>query len=640
MPNSPIQTEPKVAALNSPNIQAERLAQLRRLMPDLFDGEGKLDETALQALIQPDNASPTLERFRFEWVGKHQSKRLAFAPSQGTLVMDKARSIDFESTQNLIIEGDNLEVLKLMQVTYFEKVKCIYIDPPYNTGNDFIYQDNFGESKKAYWMKNGTMKDGVRLTSISEANGRRHSNWLNMMQARILLARQLLRPDGVIFISINDVELKNLIALMNEVFGEENFIANLVWTNKEGGSGSDSEFFRIKHEYILCYAKDIDTLTINGVEISNIARYTETDEYEETRGKYYLQKLGMASIQYSPSLDYPIESPDGTNILPSSEGEGACWRWSKRKYEEGFKSGFIVFKKDAQNNWHIYTKQYLNCDNNGIIIERTSRPFGVIDKYSSIQATKALQNLFGVKIFSYPKPVDLISYLINLVTLKNENDIVLDFFSGSGTTGESVMQVNTKDDGNRKFILVQIPEYTAENSIAYSTGYKTISAMCIDRVKRAGSKIRAEHPKTPIDTGFRVFNLTESHFPENLFTPDPDKTDEENRAALETHLNAPRQQNIFTDAIFKDLVTELAIKNGFGLFYTLERLETFPANAIYRISGNDKAALLCLDKDLQEATVEQLEAHRNEQFFCSRQNLDTTKKWALQAAFKDNLWVI
>jgi len=260
--------------------------------------------------------------------------------------------------------------------------------------------------------------------------------------------------------------------LCDSIFGSSNFIANLVWANREGGGSSDSKLFRIKHEYILCYAQQIENVEILGIPVGNEDRYTQQDEYVETRGKYYLQKLGMGSIQYSPSLDYPIETPDEGTVMPADNNNGkkACWRWSRSKYDWGTDNGFIELKKDGTGVWTVYTKQYLNCDNNGNIIERTQRPDGVILEYSSTQGAKGVRHIFGQQVFSYPKDVNLIKWLLERFP-KNSTDItILDFFAGSGTTGHAVMKLNAEDKGNRRFILCT----NNENNICREVTYERI----------------------------------------------------------------------------------------------------------------------------------------------------------------------
>ena len=353
---------------------------------------------------------------------------------------------------NFLLEGDNLHSLKLLEKTHKGKIDIIYIDPPYNTGNkDFVYDDAY----------------------IDSLDGYKHSKWLSFMSKRLSVSRKLLSEKGVIFISISDIELYNLKLLCDSIFGEQNFVANLIWTNKEGGGSSDSKLFRIKHEYILVYAKNIDNVEISGVDISNADRYKSSDEYEKVRGKYYLQKLGMGSIQYSSSLDYPIETPDGSFVYPKDNNNGnkACWRWSKDKFEWGKDNGFIEIKKDSKGVWTVYTKQYMNCDNDGNYILRTQRPMGVIDSYSSTQGAKLIKAIFGEPLFSYPKDVNLVKYLIERIPSKNAT--VLDFFAGSGTTGQAVLELNSEDGGDRQFILCT----NNENSICEDVTYKRIKTI-------------------------------------------------------------------------------------------------------------------------------------------------------------------
>ena len=328
---------------------------------------------------------------------------------------------DKNKPTNILIEGDNYHALQVLNYTHKGKIDVIYIDPPYNTGNnDFIYNDHY----------------------VDKEDNFRHSKWLSFMESRLRLAKKLLKKEGIIFISINDIEQGQLKLLCNGVFGEDNFLANLVWQNKEGGGSSDSLYFRIKHEYILIYVKDKGSCNITGDEISNLDRYKETDKH---RGPYYLQKLGMGSIQYSNTLDYLIEAPDGKKVSPkeNNSGKKACWRWSKKKFIWGMENNYIVFKKDRNNIWQVYTKQYLNYDNNGVKINRSQRPFGVIDAYSSTQGAKNLRDM-GILNFSYPKPKDLIQYLISKHANNSAN--ILDFMAGSGTTGHAVLDLNRSEE--------------------------------------------------------------------------------------------------------------------------------------------------------------------------------------------------
>ncbi len=431
------------------------------------------------------------EKYQLTWVGKKDSIITANTSITKTLRPVKEKSVDFENTKNIYIEGDNLDALKILQESYLNKVKCIYIDPPYNTGKDFIFNDKFTDLEK-------------EINKLNK-NKKNHNAWLSFMYPRLLLARNLLSEDGIIFISIDDNEQANLKLLCDEIFDEENFIAQIVWTNKEGGGGSDTKLIKIKHEYILCYAKYIDKALINGIKISDEERYTYEDKWVETRGKYQMLKLKSASLGYVNSLDYPIIAPDGTEVFPNKNNEKISrWRWSKTKLQWGIENDYLEFKKDKNGDWDVYSKQYLKADENGNIIERTNRPFAVIDKYSSTQASKQVKKLLNGNLFDYSKPKDLIKYLIEIST--DKNSLVLDFFSGSATTAQAVLELNAKDNGNRKYIMIQIPEKCNKKSEAYKLGYKTISDIGQERIKRAGKKIK-EETNSIIDYGFRVYKV-------------------------------------------------------------------------------------------------------------------------------------
>lgn len=486
-----------------------------------------IDFDKLKAELSKDIIDDTEERYQFTWPNKRAAARLANAPINKTLRPCREKSVDFDKTENLYIEGDNLDVLKLLRETYLGKVKMIYIDPPYNTGNDFVYKDNFVQSKDKYEQTSGVYdKDGNLIIDPmvrnTEANGRFHTDWLNMMYPRLKVARDLLTDDGVIFISINDKEVKNVRNICDELFGEQNFIADLIWANKEGGGSSDSKLFRIKHEHIICYAKVIANISIVGNPINNADRYKGSDEYVSIRGRYYLQKLGMGSIQYSSSLDYPIETPDGGVVFPkdNNNGKKACWRWSREKYLRNKEAGFVEIKPDNSGVWTVYTKQYMNCDNEGNIINRTQRPMGIIDEYSSTQAAKLLENIGLGACFNYAKPIELLSYIISKI--EGNNYTILDFFSGSATTAHAVMKLNAEDGGHRKFIMVQLPEVTDEKSEARKAGYENICEIGEERIRRAGKKIKEDAglQGQNLDTGFRVLKLDSSNMEDVYYSPE------------------------------------------------------------------------------------------------------------------------
>lgn len=379
-------------------------------------------------------------------------------------VLSRKTEPDFiNNLNNILIEGDNICSLTALNYLQSETIDVIYIDPPYNTGNqDFVYNDDF----------------------VDDEDGYRHSKWLSFMEKRLILAKSLLKNSGVIFISINDIEQANLKLLCDKIFGSKNFIANLVWSNNEGGGSSDSKFFKVKHEYVLCYAKKIlETNLIKNVDIEDQDRYKLSDQFVATRGKYQLVKLSSASIQYSKSLDYPIECPDGTFVYPAdnSDKSRSSWRWGKEKLTWGIENGFIEFKKDKNGVWQVYTKQYLNCDKDGNLIARTKKPIGIIEKYSSTQGSNLLFKILNTKKFSYPKPVELIKYLLDRFSQKDS--IILDFFAGSGTTGQAVLELNKEDGGNRRFILCT----NNENNICTDVTYPRLKTV-ITGIRPDGTK--------------------------------------------------------------------------------------------------------------------------------------------------------
>lgn len=550
----------------------------------------------LRQLLGDADVEDSEEMYQFTWPGKQAARYEAATPIADTLRPVPEDSVDWDTTENLYIEGDNLRVLKLLQRGYMGKVKMIYIDPPYNTGNDFVYHDDFKTSLADEELAAGNIdEEGLRYRRNLDSNGRFHSDWCSMMYSRLLVARSLLTEDGVIFISIDDNEVHNLRKICDEVLGESNFVANLIWANKEGGGSSDSKLFRIKNEHIICFAKQIDKLKIKGIAISNKERYKGRDKYINERGPYYLQKLGMGSIQYSASLDYEISCPDGTTVLPAQNNNGkrACWRWSKDKYEINKALGFVEIKKDVNNIWTVYTKQYMKCDNDGNIIERSQRPMGIIDEYSSTQAAKLLKTM-NIP-FNYSKPVELIKYLLdrNITT----DDIVLDFFSGSATTAHAVMQLNAEDGGKRKYICVQLDEETPEDSEARKAGYKNICEIGKERIRRAGKKIKEESPLTAqhLDTGFRVFRLAASNYED--VTKQPGEYDQQTLDLFVDNIKADR-----TDL---DLLFGAMLSWGVQLSLPMTT-EEVDGCKIYTVDGNSLVA--CFAENISENVVQAMAA--------------------------------
>jgi adenine-specific DNA-methyltransferase len=631
--------EPNQIALTSPDGKEARLAELRRLFPDLFDGEGALDEKALRQLVS-DEAGHITERFRFEWAGKAQSKRFAFAPSKATLVYDPERSVNADGTtsksgenlqenssQNLIIEADNLEAIKLLFASYQERVKCIYIDPPYNTGKDFIYPDDYSQTRKAYWDSDGTAKGGIKLKALTETSGRRHSEWLSFMYSRLLAARNLLSKDGLIFISIDDDEAHNLRKLADDVFGEENFISQLVWHKKYTRS-NDAKFFSDNHDYILVYAKNKEPGIINLLPRSDSANDAYANPDNHPKGPWKATPLHAKSgseegFSYTFKNGVSWEPPKGT--FP---------RFSVGTLKMLDDNDEIFFGKDGSAI--PSRKSFLSEVKDGLT-PVTILPYTEVGH--THESNQELKDLDLDGVFQNPKPTRLIERILELSTKSQEDHIILDFFAGSGTTGHAVLKKNAADGGNRRFICIQLPEEVQPSQSAYKAGFRKISQITIERIKRAGQSIISNAPKPEIDVGFRIFKLANSSFPHNSFQYDQQKSEGENLKALEDHLQAAAQLRLFGDDGFPIVVTEIALKNGFGLFYTLERLEGFSKNTVYRILGNDKDAILCLDGELTGETIEALKAYRDHQLMVLKGALDTTKKFELQTAFKDNLWV-
>ncbi len=590
----------------------ELIAELfPNVITEMNDEHGKLRKGINFDLLRQELSGEIVsgeECYDFTWVGKRAAMVEANRKIRKTLrpVIEESKS--WETTENLYIEGDNLDALKLLQESYLNSVKMIYIDPPYNTGNDsFVYSDDFTMDMEEYEesIDYRDEEGNIQFRKNTETNPRFHSDWCSMIYPRLKLARNLLRDDGVIFISINDIELANLRQICNEIFGESNFVADLVWANKEGGGSSDSRLFRIKHEHILCFAKDIDSVDIQGVPVGNEDRYRFADEYVATRGKYYLQKMGMGTIQYSPSLDYPITAPDGTTIMPADNNGGrkACWRWSKPKYEWGVESGFIEIKKDRNGIWTVYSKQYLNCDNEGNIITRTQRPMGIIDEYSSTQAAKLLERMGLGSMFSYAKPVELLRYLCERVT--SADDTVLDFFSGSATTAHAVMQLNADDGSKRKFIMVQLPEETDEQSAAARAGFKTIADIGKERIRRAGENIKeeiqganqklddGEQPKKVPDIGFRVFKVDSTNMNDVYYTA----------SEITQDLLTQMEANIKEDRTELDLLYGVLVDWGLplSLRHTMETVDGVTVHTV------DQGSLIaCFAEHISEEVVREI----------------------------------
>jgi adenine-specific DNA-methyltransferase len=538
-------------------------------------------------LLLGDNIAEGDERYDFTWVGKRAALQEAAKPIRKTLRPCPEESVDWENTKNLYIEGDNLEVLKLLQNSYMGKVKMIYIDPPYNTGNYFVYQDDFHQTKQDYDLFSGDVtEEGERLVKNTESNGRFHSDWCSMMYSRLMVARSLLTEDGVIYISIDDHEVENLRKICDEVFGISNFLAQFTWKKKQGG-GNDSSYVVAEHEYIISFAKNI-----NSVYIGLDKKYKLDDNlypFTDDKGDYGLITLDKASIQFSPSLVYEIEDKDGNKYYPRIvKGKQSCWRWSKTKVQNQFDE--LVFK-----NGKVYTKYY--------------RPEGVTPRSLLIDSIYGrtesgnddIKALFPNNPFSYPKPVALIKHFVSIGT--KEDSLILDFFSGSSTTAQAVYSVNAEEGGARKFIMVQLPEETEEKSEAYKAGYKNICEIGKERIRRAGKKILEEQKSKQgdlfsgeqkvVDVGFRVFKCADSNMKDVYYAP----------AEYSQELLLGLEDNIKEDRNDLDLLFGCMLDWGVTLDLPL-RTEKVDGINIHIVNEGDLVA--CFEKHIPESVIDHI----------------------------------
>lgn len=611
----------------TPDVRAERLAELKRLFPDLFTNEGRLNPDELRQLVEPNEVHET-ERYEFKWYGKAASKREAFTPTTATLVYDEARSVNPEKADgNLIIEGENLETLKLLLNAYREQVKCIYIDPPYNTGKDFIYRDNYRKDKPGYWEEIGAAENGIQLESNPETSGRYHSDWLSMMHARLVVARALLRDDGFIFISCDDHEVFHLRKLMNEVFGEENHVETIVWKKSYGG-GAKSKHLVNLHEYMVCFSKDLSKVP----EISlppdpdALRYYKYQDEKFESRGPYRHQPLATNSMDDRPNLRYPIIWGDD-EIWPDKQ-----WQWSKERVEAAIKNDEIVARRNSDGSWTVDYKQYLKDEEGN---ERRAKLYSLFEGPYTQRGTKDLEQVFGQNgVFDFPKPVALLEKVLSIT---KQDDLILDFFAGSGGTAHALLNLEAKTGIRRRFILAQIPEATPEESKARSLGLPTISAITIERVKRVIAGY-GDDPQPLPDTGFKVYKLQKSNFPRCEFKPDPAADEAAKVAALRHYIEEKEAAFFLTldeegeQAVFD----EVLLKNGFQLHYTRTRRDDFTENTVHEVRDPRRTALVCLawNEAIKDATIKRLreihEAGEAPFFICLERSLTTTSKWNLR----------
>ena len=603
----------------SPSLISEQTEHLKKLFPGCF-AEGKIDfeklREALGEVIEGES-----ERYHFTWAGKRDAIQLLQVPTRATLVPCHEESVNFDTTGNIFIEGDNFEVLNLLHKSYFGQVKAIYIDPPYNTGNDFVYPDNYADPLDTYLQLTG-QKDsaGNRLTSKIETTGRLHSTWLTMMYPRLRLARQLLQDDGIIFVSIDEHEVHNLRMLMNEVFGEENMLQQIVWQRHAGG-GNDAKYFALDHEYVLAYAKDKESIAMLRLPLSEEqkAEYTCVDEWFSTHGPYKTRTfLRMRPTDPRPGLQYAIKLPDGTEVFDE-------WKWEESRFLEAKEKNQIVFRQDDRGKWHVEYKMYLN---------RSKRvPRSLLTKVERNSQGKAqLRDIFGEDdVLNNPKPVGLIKHLLAFGT--DSDSLVVDFFAGSCTTAQAVLELNEEDEGNRRFMMVQLPEPTPERSIARNAGYETISDIGIKRIQQVLAKMGESNLfRDSVDLGVRVFKLAESNYRQW------------NGIAEDAHESYAEQIRLFSDNPLiegwkpEDVIYEVAIREGYRLDGLIEPVAGIEKNTIYRVVSANKqqSFFICLDIELFQDDLNKLGLTSEDLFVCRDQALDDTKaaNLALQCRLK------
>ena len=534
---------------------AENIQRLKTLFPELVT-EGPngaaVNVDVLKALVGDATVTDADEKYGLNWHGKRRARQLALTPSTGTLRPCPEDSVDWNTTQNLMIEGDNLEVLKLLQKSYAGKVKLIYIDPPYNTGNDFVYPDDYQDSIKNYLELTGPVEGGKKISSNTEASGRFHTDWLNMMYPRLKLARTLLREDGLLLVSIDESEFANLQAICSEVFGDENRICDFVWKSKSGGA-NDSRHVAIDHEYILVFARNAKLVSF---KLDTDAEVTTNYNYRDERGEYSLDRLDKQSLGYIESLDFPIVGPDGVTYRvehKNPEQKVARWRWSREtvaaRYDE------LVFK-----DGYVYTKIYRK---DGAI----PRSLLIDDRFGRTRTGKTeLAHLMGLQLFDNPKPTKLLSFLLSITS--DKDSVVLDFFAGSGTTGHAVMAQNAADGGNRRYILAQLPERLDSDNKDQKVAAdfcdklgkpRNIAELTKERLRRAAKKIKDENPTYTGDLGFRVFKLDSSNI--RAWEPDRDNLEQTLLDSME-HIKPDRTET--------DVLYELLLKLGLDLCVPIE----------------------------------------------------------------------
>lgn len=593
--------EIKKMDLRSMDVVIDKTEQLKALFPEVVT-EGKVDFEKLK-LALGEAVETGRERYGLNWAGKADCFKIIQQPSVGTLKPAREESVNFDETENLFIEGDNLEVLKLLQKSYYGKVKMIYIDPPYNTGNDFIYPDNYAESLDTYLKYTGQVDDeGRKYSTNTEADGRFHTKWINMMYPRLYLARNLLRDDGIIFITIDDTEVKNLRAICDEIFGEESFIANIVWQKKQSPQ-NDATYFSDMHDHILVYVKraksnknDPEGWSRNLLERGEEqdSRYSNPDN--DPRGDW-------ASVDYTcnktaderPNLFFPIKNPNtGKEIWPSRQ---RVWRYEKSSHKKNEEEKRIWWGSDGNSFPRL--KRFKTEVQQGIVPSTWWDRSQVGDNQESRRELRKLFEDIEEDVFDTPKPLRLIKRMMQISTSTDNDDIVLDFFAGSASMAHALLEMNCDDKGNRKFICVQLPELIDENIGAYKAGFKNIADVGKERIRRAIQQIKKTTEgkltfnEDMIDLGFKVLKLDKSNF--KIWEAENVKDPESLQKQLELHID-----HIASGSSQEDILYELLLKSGFELTTKIEKME-IAGKTVFSIA--EGMLLICLEEELTKELI-------------------------------------
>lgn len=596
--------------MQTTNIVDENIKRIGELFPNCLterlNDEGKpevaIDFDQLRQELSKEIVEGPEERYQFTWPDKRNAIRLANAPTTDTLRPCREESVNFDTTQNLYIEGDNLQVLKLLRENYLGKVKMIYIDPPYNTGNDFVYNDDFAQDAGDYIHNSGQEdEEGNRLVANTESNGRFHTDWLNMIYPRLKVAKDLLSEDGAIFISMDENEIDNLEKVCNEIYGEHNLVGKVIW-ERAFAPKNDAKYFSDSHDYVIVYARNINSFSIGLLPRSDEANARYKNPDNDPRGPWTPDNMTVKT--YSASYDYEITTPNGSVMSPPN---GRCWFTSKERMKKLIEEGRVWFGNDGGNMPRL--KRYL-AD-----VQQGMTPI-TIWKYTEVghnqEGRQEVKQLFNGKgYFDGPKPLRLLKRIITIANTCNDS-IILDFFSGSATTAHAVMQLNAGDGGNRKFIMVQLPEVTDEKSEAYKAGYKNICEIGKERIRRAGKKILEEQKakqgdlfngeQKPLDIGFRVLKLDSSNMTDVYYTPE-----EFNEQML-------FENNIKGDRTEEDLLFQTMIDLGIELSAKIERTE-IAGKTVWNAADN--YLLACFDEEVNETTITEI-AKQHPYYFVMR----------------------